>query len=69
MTPKGAWSELANVLEVQLEDVSDHGRTRRPALTRLAKPLRGSSLHDPDKAFGSLVAGRARGSGRRRSAP
>ncbi|MEM9070179.1 MAG: tetratricopeptide repeat protein [Myxococcota bacterium] len=49
---QGAWSELANVLEVQLEDVSDPGG-RVGLLSRLAN-LYEDRLHDSDKAFASL---------------
>lgn len=49
---QGAWAELANVLEVQLEDISDPGG-QVGLLSRLAK-LYEDKLHDADKAFGSL---------------
>ena len=49
---QGAWSELANVLEVQLEDISDPGG-RVGLLTRLAT-LYEDRLHDVDRAFAAL---------------
>jgi len=49
---QGAWAELARVLEVQLEDVTDPGG-QIGLLTRLAL-LHENKLHDPDKAFGAL---------------
>lgn len=49
---QGAWAELANVLEVQLEDISDPGG-QVGLLSRLAK-LYEDKLHDSDKAFASL---------------
>ncbi len=49
---QGAWNELANVLEVQLEDVADPGG-RVGLLTRLAN-LYEDRLHDVDRAFAAL---------------
>lgn len=49
---QGAWSELANVLEVQLEDIADPGG-RVGLLTRLAT-LYEDRLHDVDRAFAAM---------------